>query len=63
MLICLIPGNGWTAHYETAPIEIRRPIKVGYHDALRAEQSVPPTAVSFVAQRESSRVFVSLFAH
>ena len=44
-------------HYEIAPIETRRPIKVGYHDALRALQSVPLLAVSFVSQHESSRVF------
>ena len=49
-------------HYEIAPIETRRPIKVGYHDALRALQSVPLVAVFFVSQHESSRVFVYLFA-
>ena len=51
-----------TLHYEIAPIETRRPIKVGYHDALRALQSVPLLAVSFVSQHASSRVFVYLFA-
>ena len=49
-------------HYEIAPIETRRPIKVGYHDALQTLQSVPLVAVSFVSQHESSRVFVYLFA-
>ena len=44
-------------HYKIAPIETRRPIKVGYHDALRALQSVPLLAVFFVSQHESSRVF------
>ena len=37
-------------------------LKVGYHDALRAEQSVPLVAVSFIARRESLksvRFFVS----
>ena len=48
-------------HYEIAPIETRRPIKVGYHDALQALQSVPLVAVSFVSQHESSRVFVYFF--
>ena len=37
-------------------------MKVRYHDALRALQSVPLVAVSFVSQHESSRVFVYLFA-
>ena len=50
------------AHYEIAPIETRRPIKVWYHDALQALQSVPLVVVSFVSQHESSRVFVYLFA-
>ena len=49
--------NNLTIHYEIAPIETRRPIKVGYHDDLRALQSVPLVAVSFVSQHESSREF------
>ena len=48
--------------YEIAPIKTRRPIEVGYHDALRVLQSVPLVVVSFVSRHESSRVFVYLFA-
>ena len=55
-------GGGHWWHYEIAPIETHRPIKVGYHEAFRALQSVPLLAISFVSQHESSRVFNYLFA-
>ena len=47
-------GTKWGyIHYETAPVQLHCPIKVGNPDALSVEQSIPPAAGSFVAQRES----------
>ena len=54
--------EGSVGEPKSRPFETRRPITVGYHDSLRAFQSVPLLAVSFVSQHESPGVFVYLFA-